>query len=232
MKEYGFVYIWYDKKHTRYYIGCHWGNINDGYICSSPWMKQAYSRRPNDFRRRILSYIYTDRKDMFLEEAYWQSFIKDEELRKKYYNIRRHGDNHWSNDPDRYLSVSEKISKKKLGKSTNLKGKSSEDIHGVDKAKEIRENLSIKLKGNIPINKGKSLVDIHGVDKAKEIRAKLRSKRLGVSPSNKNNKGKLKAINNGTETRYIEKEKDIPSGWICGNHTSKRAKKYFNLEMK
>ena len=200
MKEYGFVYIWYDKKHTRYYIGCHWGNINDGYICSSPWMKQAYSRRPNDFRRRILSYIYTDRKDMFLEEAYWQSFIKDEELRKKYYNIRRHGDNHWSNDPDRYLSVSEKISKKKLGKSTNLKGKSSEDIHGVDKAKEIR--------------------------------AKLRSKRLGVSPSNKNNKGKLKAINNGTETRYIEKEKDIPSGWICGNHTSKRAKKYFNLEMK
>lgn len=41
-EKYGFVYIWRDKKHNRYYIGCHWGTTDDGYICSSPWMKQAY----------------------------------------------------------------------------------------------------------------------------------------------------------------------------------------------
>ena len=35
--KYGFVYIWYDRKHHRYYIGCHWGTIDDGYICSSNW---------------------------------------------------------------------------------------------------------------------------------------------------------------------------------------------------
>jgi len=32
MEKYGFVYLWYDKKHKRYYIGCRWGKENDGYI--------------------------------------------------------------------------------------------------------------------------------------------------------------------------------------------------------
>ena len=40
MEKYGFVYIWYDRKHKRYYIGCRWGTENDGYICSSSWMKK------------------------------------------------------------------------------------------------------------------------------------------------------------------------------------------------
>jgi hypothetical protein len=48
-EKYGFVYIWYDRKHKRYYIGCHWGHENDGYICSSSWMMKAYKRRPQDY---------------------------------------------------------------------------------------------------------------------------------------------------------------------------------------
>ena len=35
MEKYGFVYIWFDRKHKRYYIGCHWGHEDDGYVCSS-----------------------------------------------------------------------------------------------------------------------------------------------------------------------------------------------------
>jgi hypothetical protein len=54
MEKYGFVYIWFDRKHKRFYIGCHWGKENDGYVCSSPWMKQAYKHRPQDFKRKIL----------------------------------------------------------------------------------------------------------------------------------------------------------------------------------
>ena len=107
--KYGFVYIWYDKKHKRYYIGCHWGFEDDGYICSSPWMKQAYTKRPNDFKRRILVRIHTNRQDMFNEEARWHALIKDEELKIRYYNIKRHGDNHWSANPEKYLSVKEKL---------------------------------------------------------------------------------------------------------------------------
>lgn len=28
-EKYGFVYIWFDKKHKRFYIGCRWGTEND-----------------------------------------------------------------------------------------------------------------------------------------------------------------------------------------------------------
>lgn len=110
MEKYGFVYIWYDRKHRRYYVGCHWGREDDGYVCSSPWMKQAYKKRPFDFRRRTLSLIYTNRQDMFLEEAAWQSLIKDEELKCRYYNIRRHGDKHWAADDDRATTIKQKLS--------------------------------------------------------------------------------------------------------------------------
>ena len=29
-EPYGFVYIWYDRKYKKYYIGSHWGYENDG----------------------------------------------------------------------------------------------------------------------------------------------------------------------------------------------------------
>ena len=44
MEKYGFVYIWYDKKRKMYYIGSHWGTDDDGYICSSNRMRDAYRR--------------------------------------------------------------------------------------------------------------------------------------------------------------------------------------------
>lgn len=135
--SYGFVYIWYDRKHKRYYVGAHWGTEDDGYICSSPWMKQAYNKRPHDFRRRILSTVNTNRQDMFDEEARWQSLIKDEELRVRYYNIRRHGDRHWSSDTNKHLSVREKLS--------NAAKKNHEDQKWRDKYNEgmkTRDNKS------------------------------------------------------------------------------------------
>ena len=52
--KYGFVYLWRDKKRNMYYIGCHWGYTNDGYICSSNRMRDAFKRRRTDFNRRIL----------------------------------------------------------------------------------------------------------------------------------------------------------------------------------
>ena len=87
MEKYGFVYIWFDRKHRRFYIGCHWGTENDGYICSSKWMKQGYKYRPYDFKRRILSRIYTSMTDLYHEEFRWLSMIKEKEIGKRYYNL-------------------------------------------------------------------------------------------------------------------------------------------------
>ena len=113
-EKYGFVYIWRDKKRKMYYIGSHWGTIDDGYICSSNRMRDAYRRRPNDFKRRILN-ILTDRKLLLDEEHKWLSLIKLEELGVKYYNLRQHKWGHWSTDVNKSQSVGEKISKAKRG---------------------------------------------------------------------------------------------------------------------
>ena len=108
-EKYGFVYIWRDRKHARYYVGCHWGYEDDGYICSSSWMKQAYQRRPQDFKRRILSRIYTNRKDMFEKEYQWLCLIKSEELGKRYYNVKIFApDFHWSADENKTKNVKNK----------------------------------------------------------------------------------------------------------------------------
>jgi hypothetical protein len=113
MKKYGFVYLWYDKKHKRYYVGCRWGDENDGYICSSPWMLQGVKHRPKDFKRRILTKVYTNRQGLLEEEYRWLSMIKKEELGKKYYNLHNHHFNHWSSNEKSSLTVKQKVSNTK-----------------------------------------------------------------------------------------------------------------------
>jgi hypothetical protein len=108
-QKYGFVYIWRDRKHNRYYIGCHWGVEDDGYICSSPWLLHAYSRRPEDFKRRILQRT-TNRQETFLAEQNWLQLVKDDELRVRYYNLHKHVADYWHQYEDKRLSIGEKIS--------------------------------------------------------------------------------------------------------------------------
>ena len=120
-ENYGFVYIWYDRKHKRYYIGCRWGSEEDGYVCSSRWMKQAYTIRPQDFKRRILSRIYTNRKDLLAEEHKWLSMIRDHELKVRYYNVINRAFNHWSADEQRRVEIGAKISKRNRGKPITFK---------------------------------------------------------------------------------------------------------------
>lgn len=109
MEKEGFIYIWFDRKHKRYYIGCHWGTIDDGYVCSSSWMKKAYNYRPQDFKRRILK-RNIDRSNLLQEEHKFLSLIKDEELGSRYYNLSKKHFGHWSADTKSSLTVKEKIS--------------------------------------------------------------------------------------------------------------------------
>lgn len=109
--KHGFVYIWRDKKHNRYYIGSHWGTVDDGYICSSDWMKKAYARRPHDFKRRIIEHVEAGRGDLLKVEHKWLSRIKESELGKRYYNLNNHLNGHWTTDEEKRLTIREKLSK-------------------------------------------------------------------------------------------------------------------------
>lgn len=114
--KFGFVYLWFDRKHKRFYLGCHWGTFDDGYVCSSQWMLRAHERRPEDFKRRILKIITTNWKDLFAEEFRWLSMIRAHELRQRYYNLKVYKDNSWFCDPANKLTVGERISVSKTGK--------------------------------------------------------------------------------------------------------------------
>jgi len=116
MQKYGFVYLWYDRKHKRYYVGSHWGHVNDKYICSSSWMKRAYKLRPQDFKRRILKTNLKSKLEMFNEEQRYLGMIKKEEIspnteNPRYYNLRTIS-SHWASCEDKVKSLSEKISNK------------------------------------------------------------------------------------------------------------------------
>jgi len=86
MEKYGFVYLWFDKKHIKFYVGRHWGTEDDGYICSSNNMRANYNHRPQDFKRRILARVY-DKEQLVEEEQRWLNMIKPAECKTKYYNV-------------------------------------------------------------------------------------------------------------------------------------------------
>ncbi len=132
--KYGFVYIWRDRKHNRYYIGAHWGTEDDGYICSSNWMKKAYKIRPTDFKRRILSRIYSFKADTFIKEQEWLSLIKPEEIKIRYYNLHTTV-HHWSQYPENIKTIREKISYTQRGRKHT---------------EEWKKNMSLKRKGCKP----------------------------------------------------------------------------------
>jgi hypothetical protein len=158
IEKYGFVYIWFDKKYKRYYIGCRWGTETDGYICSSNWMKISHKRRPEDFKRRILKTDIQNRKELLAEEYKFLQMIKKEELGKKYYNLHNHHFNHWSSDPEKIQNIKEK---RKLYKPTpetlekmrqaNIGKKYSDEVNkkkGSPQSEESRRKCSERSKGN------------------------------------------------------------------------------------
>lgn len=109
-EKYGFVYIWYDRKHKRFYIGCHWGRVDDNYICSSSWMRSSYKKRPFDFKRKILKTNILCRKETLEEEYKWLKMIKEEELKVRYYNLHNHHFGHWSDSETSRMTIGQKIS--------------------------------------------------------------------------------------------------------------------------
>lgn len=197
--KFGFVYIWFDRKHKRYYIGSHWGTENDGYICSSSWMKKAYKKRPHDFKpRRIIARIYTNRRDLLAEEQRWLQMIKPTEMKLKgtnnkprYYNLARRAQ-HWIAD--------EKKSKTTIQKVSNSLKEMYASPRGELVKKRISEaNKKYNRKNGGPPNKG-----IPMSQEQKTLLSKIRKgRKLGP---NKNTKAPYTKIEVLQQQGYNERE--------------------------
>jgi hypothetical protein len=148
--KYGFIYIWRDKKHNRYYIGSHWGREDDGYLCSSNWMRDSYKRRPQDFRRRVVVRIYTDRQELLSEEYKWLSLIDDSELGNRYYNLRKSLSGLGAQTIEQRERVAASKRGKKLGpRSDEVKEKIAAKQRGRIFSPEHKAKLSIARKARI-----------------------------------------------------------------------------------
>lgn len=149
MNKYGFVYIWYDSAKSkrndsdhikRWYVGYHWGSINDGYICSSDWMRDAYRRRPEDFKRRIIKTNIQTKIETKNEEDRWLQMMKKEELGKRYYNLKNN--NSYSGVLEHSKDSKEKISVTSKGRIPWNKGKKC-----LPHTEEWKQLMSEKMSG-------------------------------------------------------------------------------------
>lgn len=181
IEKYGFVYIWYDRKHKRFYIGSHYGTINDGYICSSSWMKQAYKHRPQDFKRRILK-TNIERKNLLDEEYKWLQYIPNEGLGKRYYNLRNTKFEHWQHNEEKRLSIGQKISLTTTGR--------KRQPHSEETKQKIREKTLGKIRTD-------------------EHKDKIRQVRLGTKQSQATIDKKIKATTGKKRSEEFKKKMSL-----------------------
>lgn len=195
----GFIYLWYDRKHKRFYLGSHWGSINDGYVCSSKWMKQAYARRPKDFKRRIIKKITTSKRDLLIEELRYLQMIKDSEVGSRYYNLARHINNTWFVDNEHKISVIDKIRRAAIKQFSSPEArKKHSEITKASLTEEVREKMSKAKKGKPSGRKG---IKFWTPERMKNHKApKLKGR---------------KYFNNGVEQKMCVPGTE-PEGWILG----------------
>jgi hypothetical protein len=213
MEKEGFVYIWFDRKHKRYYVGCHWGTIDDGYICSSSWMKQAYEHRPHDFKRRIIQKGIT-RDNLLNEEYKWLSLIPDEELGESYYNLSKKHFGHWSAIESNNLSVREKLSEasKKLHQDPVYKEKFLEG------RKKMPPQTSDQIAKRTKSNTGKK--------RSEETKQKIADAHRGkiMGPLSEETKQKIAQKLTGTNNPFYGKTHDPELKKIMNEKTSQTMK--------
>lgn len=188
-EKYGFVYIWYDKKHKRYYIGCHWGNTEDGYVCSSKWMKNSYKRRPDDFSRRILK-IVSDRKTLLKEEYDWLNLIPNHELGKRYYNLTNKKAGHWSANEKNQKDIRQKLRECHKGriykKGWHLTKEQKLHLSNINKGKPLTYTRSEETRKKISENTKKAQaehrVGMYGKKHSNDTIAKMKNNNSMKNP--------------------------------------------------
>jgi hypothetical protein len=199
MEKYGFIYIWFDIFRKMYYVGSHWGTVDDGYICSSNRMRDAYRRRPENFKRKIVAKVYTNRSDLLEEEYRWLSLIPKEQLGKKYYNLSQHKNGHWSAE-NYEVDIKKRISQKTKEamnrpevREKYLAGLAKRD-NGASRP-EVRAKMSASNKGkNTGKDNSKSLAMAHAANRGRNISQEHKNKIKESGHFNKLNSMKVSCI--------------------------------------
>lgn len=242
MEKYGFVYIWYDRKRKMYYIGSHWGTEDDGYICSSNRMRDAYRRRPNDFKRRIIEKTNT-RENLLNIEQKWLLLAEDN--KERYYNLCFTTKKPWWNDKQSRLTVGQKISasplraeriskankgkiisegtKEKLRKANSKQFENQEQIEiRRKKSKELWLDPEYVAKQNKARSKESFYKGFTGNHK-EETKNKISKAKIGIPVHDDISKNKISKafsnmiwINNGIINKRIDKNSEIPEGFSKG----------------
>jgi hypothetical protein len=235
MQKYGFIYLWFDKKHKRFYIGRHWGIETDGYICSSTNMRNNYNNRPHDFKRKIISKIYTSIEDLIIEEQSWLDMIKTEELNEKYYNKTKSSTTPSTKGYNHSLETIEKIRSSNIGKKRSEKTKqlireaNKKQFENANQ-REIRRQKSLELwsepeyrKTQIDKKKGKKQSSEQIAKRAKACKDRWKDNpKISHSKSReevdriKKTVSNLIWINNGSKNTRINKDLEIPEGFVRG----------------
>lgn len=148
---YGFIYKWTNSRNKKYYIGSHFGSIDDNYIGSGIWFKKAYDKEPTQFSREILEYLtQNDYNELLLLEQKYLSNVCEVGNKSKCYNISRKAGGGWQ----LHGKTNEEIQEIYNKISYSLKNRSPEDKEAaLKKAKETIDNNPEKYKQAIEKSK-------------------------------------------------------------------------------
>jgi hypothetical protein len=161
-----FIYQWFDKKMNKYYIGSHYGHINDGYQFGGIDIKKEYKNRPNDFERSILSYHFISEyyEIRNIEKEYLIKY--DVENNENFYNRTNesYGGYHKKSVENRLNDIDEnglnafqrasiKMVKTRKERDSYKTAKIKEYSTKINKMNEIKNKISKTLLGSKWVNK-------------------------------------------------------------------------------
>jgi group I intron endonuclease len=140
----GFVYKWINIKNNKWYIGSHFGDINDGYTASGNAIKKAFKKYGLKFFIREIIYVGSDYKEQE-HLILTQTNAANDPLSYNLKNTSIGGDV-WvgRKDTDEYKEYLKKISQP--GEKNGMYGKTHTE--------EVKEKLRKKATGKKAWNKG------------------------------------------------------------------------------
>lgn len=164
-------------------------------------MRDAYKRRPQDFKRRVIKRINI-REKLFEMEDYYLNMIKPEEFGKRYYNLQKHW-RHWSEKEQSRLSIGQKISL-----SPNRRENISKANKGKKRTEEQKEKYSTH---SIKVQKERIENGTHNFLHQSEISSKRAQERIKTGTHNFLDKEKAKEraqkrVKNGTHNFLGKRE--------------------------